>query len=271
MNHATTPLFPATYAPARFGLQVGARFIAPLFVFSLQFPAFTLLSATEDASTIAHRALQSLPPGNWTLSAALSTRIKMNPEKSSSKGASPQNNECNLVIQLNSLKDGSHEAIYRSENEKGHEDGVSLLFPKEIQNGIQVRDLTTHQPVKSLQSSFLQSLFSMEDISLRFLSWKIQKFLGPETLKDRACWKIASYPSKKDPSAYARVESWIDQEYQALLKAVAYDAKGEVMKEFNVRSVQELEDVWMLKMLEIDVPLFEGRSRLEILDARKKE
>ena len=73
-----------------------------------------------------------------------------------------------------------------------------------------------------------------------------------------------------DRGPYTRVESWVDQEYGALLKAVACNSANETVKEFSVRSFQQLDEVWMLKELDLNAPLLKAKSRLEILDAQKR-
>ncbi len=57
------------------------------------------------------------------------------------------------------------------------------------------------------------------------------------------------------------------------LSAIAAPAKGDdkerVIKEFHVQSFQQIEDAWMVRVIEIYAPLIGARSRLEILDAKK--
>jgi hypothetical protein len=80
-----------------------------------------------------------------------------------------------------------------------------------------------------------------------------------------------SRPAKSDRSAYDRVDCWIDQEYFALLRAVARDADGNALREFDVRSFQKLEKVWMLKRLDLSAPPLGVVSRLDIMDAKREE
>ena len=131
-------------------------------------------------------------------------------------------------------------------------------------------DLATNGPVQDRRKHFLGSAFTMEDVSMDFLSWP-SKLVGEETLKDRSCWKKVGYSPKSGVSAYARVESWIDRQYHVPLRIHAYDAKDNLVKEFNVRSFQQLEETWMLKNLELNAPMKKARTRLEILEAKKKE
>lgn len=231
----------------------------------------------ETATTIAQRALQVSPPGNWIFSGVLSTQIKKDEEEGfPSLGEEShvkviQPGERLLTIQFQQNKDGSRQITYRAESKGRVVEGVRLIFARDERRSLQLIDLATGTPIKDLRGSFLGSVFNMEDLSLHFLTWERQELLGDETLKDRVCWKIVSYPAKSETSSYKRVESWIDKQYQAILKAVAYDEKGNVIKKFNVRSFQQLEDVWILKELDLDAPLLKAQSRLEILEARRQE
>ncbi len=245
------------------------------FAFLLFLEASISFSFTaETATAIAQRALQALPPGHWTFSGVLSTQTERE-DSPISKEVSPANavqfGERLLTIQFQQGRDGTRQITYRAESKGRVVEGVRLIFAKDERSSLQLIDLATEIPTKDLRRSFLGSVFNMEDLSLHFLTWERQELLGDEILKDRVCWKIVSYPAKSETSSYKRVESWIDKQYQAILKAVAYDEKGNVIKKFNVRSFQQLEDVWILKELDLDAPLLKAQSRLEILEARRQE
>lgn len=214
-----------------------------------------------DAGTLARRAIQIAPKGNWLFTANLATRAK---DETAPSGA--QEGERPLTVEYRKLTDGTRQVTYKS-SEKDTREGVRIVLPKK--GAISLVDLSTNKPVKNLQNRLFQSVFTMEDISLRFLSWPEQKLTGEETLRDRRCWILVSHPPEGDTSSYAWVESWIDQQYQGVLRALAYNAQGDVVKEFTVRSFQKIEDLWTLKLLEIQAPLEKTRTRLEILDARE--
>jgi hypothetical protein len=219
---------------------------------------FVASSRGEDASVIARKALLAAPPKDWTFSALLTTTKTSDKDQS---GVQP--GEKLLTVQFQHLSSGGRQITYRPDSKEDGK-GLKISIPSATSvSGLKITDLNG-QSVGDLQASFLGSAFTIEDVSLHFLSWKSQKFIGEETLKDRACWKISS--SGKS-GAYARVESWIDQQYQALLKAIAYDADGNVVKEFNVLSFRQFEDMWMLKVLELKAPSIGARSRLEILES----
>jgi hypothetical protein len=217
----------------------------------------TLPCHAESASTIARQALQAAPPKDWNFSALIKTTAD-------SEGKL-QSGERLLTVQYRKLGDGGKKVVYQTEDGQG----IQIVLPSGS-SAVQMKDVAGAS-INDYTVPFLGSAFTMEDVALRFLSWKNQESAGEETLKDRKCWKIVSYPSNDDKTAYSKVESWIDQQYRALLKAVAYDAEGRVVKEFNVRSFKQFDDIWMLKTLDLQAPVLGGRSRLEILEAQEKK
>ncbi len=233
--------------------------------------------AVEDpAADIARRAFHLAPKGNWTLSASLSTRPFQRDETAdpelAGERAQVRLGSQRLTIRIRVLKSGSREVVYEPADEARLAEGLCFFFPRPNSSSVIRRTkLKSGRPVSDPKALFLGSAFSIEDLSLGFLGWKSQELIGLEQIRDRNCWKITSRPAHSDHSAYGFVESWIDQEYDALLRAVACDAGGRPIKEFNVRSVQQLKEIWMLKRLDLQSPGLQIVSHLEILDAREEE
>lgn len=242
------------------------------------FVAGALHAVEQDGSLIAREALRVSPLGDWDFLAELTTSVSGSVGPKSIPGM-VQIGERFLLIQFRHLEEGMHKIVYKGRNpategwssiSKDEQDlleGVQIFLPE--RGNIKILDLLAQKPVADLQASFMKSMFSMEDLSLRFLSWSKQELEGEDTLKDRPCWKIVSRPSQKDQSLYHYVESWIDKEYQVLFKALAYDAEDQIVKEVNVRSVQKFDKVWMLKTLEINAPKWKCRSRLQIIEGKR--
>lgn len=218
------------------------------------------------ATEVARAALSAFPAGKWEMTGVLETRISQN------KKYQGTSNECSLRIEFQPLGDGGYQVTYeRIMEDNESEDGVRVVVPQNpVKSGLRILDLRTLKPIEDVRASLFGSLFSLEDVAMRFLSWKNQSWKGSVTLKDRECFKLESLPGKEGVTRYSRVESWIDRQYGALLKALAYDAAGGIAKEFNVRSFQKIDDVWMLKMLEVTAPEI-GRSRLEITNAERRK
>jgi hypothetical protein len=233
--------------------------MAPTWLIVVFFGTMTVdLLIAEDASTIARQALHAAPPKDWNFSALIKTSTDLDGKL--------QSGEHMLTVQYRKLGDGGKKLVYKTDDGQG----IQILLSGGS-NTMQIKDVNGGSSITDYTAPFLGSAFTMEDVSLRFLSWKQQEFAGEETLKDRKCWKIVSYPSSTDKTAYSKVESWIDQQYRALLKAVAYDSEGQVVKEFNVRSFKQFDDIWMLKTLDLQAQALGGRSRLEILEAQEKK
>ena len=290
----------ATFSRLFWGIRL------PLFVFILHLSSFIPAASSEDAVSIAHNALLVSPPGEWNLTAVLSTRVSptkfVQPKTREFPKPAIAPRERHLTIQLKRGSDGSRWMIYRSSNEKGREEGLRVHILKD--GAIKFFELAAERPIQDMGAPLFGSAFSHEDISLNFLSWETQKFLGEETVRDRRCWRIASHPPANDPNPHRRVESWIDQQYHGLLQAVAYDSsarasssahlsamafgakeeasvdktadkstkeddKDRIIKEFRVQSFQQIEDAWMVRAIEIHAPIIGARGRLEILDAKK--
>ena len=90
-----------------------------------------------------------------------------------------------------------------------------------------------------------------EDLALKFLYWQNPRLLGPETITTGNCWKLELRPGS-NPSQYARVVVWTHQNSGALMRLEGYDAKGQIIKRFNVVSAQKIEDRWFLKQMRIE-------------------
>ncbi|HUJ09371.1 MAG TPA: outer membrane lipoprotein-sorting protein [Verrucomicrobiae bacterium] len=117
--------------------------------------------------------------------------------------------------------------------------------------------------------SLLGSQFSYYDLGLPFLHWPNAKLLGESRVRGRDCFVIES---AADGEPYARVKMWIDEEYFALLRAEAFDAKGTLTRRFAITSFKRIGDIWIPRGLEASVLLpyqslpSEEKSRLEIYE-----
>lgn len=114
---------------------------------------------------------------------------------------------------------------------------------------------------------FAGSDFTGRDLALEFFHWPGQRMLRrdkPEMRKGRPCRILES--STTDPtSPYVRVRSWIDLEHLQPLIAEAYDAKGDLVKEFSVGSVRKVDGAWQLKDLEMVGEKSGSQTKLEFV------
>jgi hypothetical protein len=65
------------------------------------------------------------------------------------------------------------------------------------------------------------------------------------------------------PNLYSRVVSWIDQETRGLLMAEAYDASGELLKQFEVGGFKKVAGQWRVREMELRNRQTKSRTRLQ--------
>lgn len=99
-----------------------------------------------------------------------------------------------------------------------------------------------------------------EDLTLNFLYWPSAAIEGEQKYLSRTCWKIAVEPGPKGRSQYSRVQLLIDQGSGALMRATGYDAAGNAIKRFEVRSVQKVDGGWILKQMRVE-GMGDGQTR----------
>ena len=113
-------------------------------------------------------------------------------------------------------------------------------------------------------SPFAGSDFWIADLGLEFFHWPEQKILKPyEMRRGRACHVLESTNPNPSPNGYSRVVSWIDNETLGIVQAEAYDAKGELLKEFYPKSFKKVNGQWELQEMEIRNDRTGSRTRLE--------
>jgi hypothetical protein len=110
---------------------------------------------------------------------------------------------------------------------------------------------------------FAGSDFWVADLGLEFFHWPAQKILKHEMRRGRACQVLESTNPNPSPNGYARVVSWIDNETLGIVQAEAYDAKGNLLKEFYPKSFKKVNGQWELQEMEIRNDQTGSRTRLE--------
>jgi hypothetical protein len=94
----------------------------------------------------------------------------------------------------------------------------------------------------SATNSFAGSDFALLDLGLEFFHWAKQALVTREMRKGRGCDVLESQPAQV--TLYSRVLSWIDQDTRAqgnpgLLMAEAYDKRGAILKEFEIKGIKD--------------------------------
>lgn len=114
---------------------------------------------------------------------------------------------------------------------------------------------------------FAGSEFWLTDLGLEFLHWPEQRITKREMRKGRSC-RVLESVNPNPGNGYARVLSWVDVEHRSVLRAEAYDAGRNLVKEFSIGSFKKVADAsgdkrWQLKTMEIRNERNDSRTRLE--------
>jgi hypothetical protein len=110
------------------------------------------------------------------------------------------------------------------------------------------RQLTRDQ----IMAPFAGSDFWVADLGLEFLHWPGQRLLKKEMRHSKSCEVLESISPAPVPGGYARVVSWIMIESpHGIVHADAYDARGEVIKRFDPKSLEKVQGEYQLEEMEI--------------------
>jgi hypothetical protein len=110
---------------------------------------------------------------------------------------------------------------------------------------------------------FADSDFWVADLGLEFFHWPTQKVLKHEMRRGQACKKLESTNPEPSTNGYSRVVSWIDNDTGGIVQAEAFDAKGELLKEFAPKEFKKVNGQWQLQEMEIRNVQTGSRTRLE--------
>ncbi len=123
-----------------------------------------------------------------------------------------------------------------------------LLGPAVGATNAAAKELTPDQ----LMAPFAGSDFWIADLGLEFLHWPKQRLLRKEMRHSKSCDVLESINPSPVPGGYARVVSWIMIEGpHGIVHADAYDAKGEVLKRFDPKSLEKVQGEYQLEEMEI--------------------
>lgn len=106
----------------------------------------------------------------------------------------------------------------------------------------------------ALMTPFAGSDFCIADLGLEFLHWPDQKVLPhtTELKRGRAYTLLQSTNPNPGANGYSRVLSWIDKETDGILEAKAYDAQGNLLKEFYPKDFKKVDGQWEVQSMEMD-------------------
>jgi len=116
---------------------------------------------------------------------------------------------------------------------------------------------------------FANSDFWIADLGLEFLHWPDQKILRGETMRGVFCKVLESTNPNPPTNGYSRVVTWIDNESPGIVQAKAYDAKGNLLKDFYPNDVKKVNGQWQVGSMEIYNVQTRSRTRL-VFDLKAK-
>ena len=108
--------------------------------------------------------------------------------------------------------------------------------------------------------SFANSDFWVCDLGLEFLHWPTQRYVKDELSNGRPCHVLESV--NPSTNGYAKVWSYIDQEFKGLLSAKGFDSRGFVIKDFSTGNFVRVKDHWFLKDIRIRDERSDTRTEL---------
>ncbi len=116
-----------------------------------------------------------------------------------------------------------------------------------------------------IMTPFAGSDFWLADLGLEFFHWPAQKVLPKTTnlKRGREYTLLESTHPRPVTNGYARVQSWIDKETGGILGAEAYDASGNLLKEFKPKDFKKVDGQWQVGELEIYNERTDSKTRLE--------
>ena len=148
---------------------------------------------------------------------------------------------------------------WTAEIEIVHKDNQPSVYFNHAESNLRLTPLGN----SNINSPFAGSDFWLCDLGLEFLHWPDQKILRGETMRGVFCKVLESSNPNPPTNAYSRVVSWIDNESFGIVQAKAYDAKGNLLKEFWPKDIRKMNGQWQVGSLDIRNVQTRSRTKLE--------
>ncbi|MEM7397265.1 MAG: outer membrane lipoprotein-sorting protein, partial [Verrucomicrobiota bacterium] len=101
-----------------------------------------------------------------------------------------------------------------------------------------------------LEQAVEETDISWSDLSLSFLWWNNGEVMGSEEVKGRHC-HVIDLPAPEEATDLNGLRLWIDSQYLMLLQAETYNKEGNLIRRLKVKSFKKMDDMWMLKDIDI--------------------
>ena len=112
------------------------------------------------------------------------------------------------------------------------------------------------------RGSFMGSQFAYIDLDKLRVTDYTQKVVGEEKVLDRNCVVIERLPSSEsvvNRTGYSKVKVWVDAETFVVMKQSFFDTRGVQFKEFVVKKLENIQNVWTVMESEM-TEMLTGRS-----------
>jgi hypothetical protein len=93
--------------------------------------------------------------------------------------------------------------------------------------------------------------FFVGDLGLDFLQWPQQRFLRKELRRGQSCGVLESTNPQPAAGGYARVVSWVDLDNGGIVHAEAFDARNDLLKEFDPTAFKKIQGQHQLEEMEM--------------------
>jgi hypothetical protein len=120
------------------------------------------------------------------------------------------------------------------------------------------RELSGNQTM----TPFAGSDFWVADLGLEFFHWPNQRLVKREMRRSRSCNVVESVNPQPAKGAYSRVVCWL-MEGGGIVHADAYDAKNELIKQFDPKGVTKIHGEYQLEGMEIRNRQAATRTRID--------
>jgi hypothetical protein len=102
-----------------------------------------------------------------------------------------------------------------------------------------------------IMAPFAGSDFWVADLGLEFLHWPTQRVLRREQRRSQSCAVLESVNPHPAAGGYSRVDSWVDTDNGGILHADAYDARRQLIKEFDPTALKKVNGQRQLEEMEM--------------------
>ena len=104
-----------------------------------------------------------------------------------------------------------------------------------------------------------------EDLAMSFFNWPNPKMIKVEKVAGQECFRIQVKKPKGAKGRYESVEVWVHVKFGAFMRVRGYDAKGGLLKEFQVEDVMQVEqNIWTLRKMQVSTHDPKNGRRLSI-------